>query len=222
MHWLDGFRDVLETDVFGRSSSDVLFNMYRDAQPDLDVPDAPERRRANLLGYLASYRERPVCLIVGEAPGPWGCRYSGVPITDEAQLLDPTFPLTGTRTSLGDDPLREYSAGIFWRALLPAYPRFLFWNTVPWHPHKRGAPLSIRTPTTGEVREGTAILARLCEVVRPAEILALGRKAEGALRVIGLNATYVRHPSQGGARLFTESMHSHVESWLSPNPNGHG
>lgn len=213
-NWFENFRETLEADVFGRPSSDVLFNMYRDAEPGLDVPDAAARRRSNLLAYLESYPSPPRVLIAGEAPGPWGCRYSGVPITDESQLLDATFPLHGSRTSLGEAPLREYSAGIFWRAMQPAFPRFLFWNTVPWHPHKRGTPLSIRTPRTTEVREGTEILARLCAVLEPVEVLALGRKAEGALSAIGLEATYIRHPSQGGARLFTESMKARVADWL--------
>jgi hypothetical protein len=140
--------------------------------------------------------------LLAEAPGPWGCRFSGVPLVSEAQLVDPAFPIHGRPTSRADGPHTEYSAGIYWRVLAAHFPHFFTWNSVPLHPFRPGAPLSIRTPTRREVKAYTGLLAGLLDVLAPALILAVGRNAEYALRHVGAPCTYVRHPSQGGARLF--------------------
>jgi len=42
----------------------------------------------------------------------------------------------------------------------------------------------------------------LLKCLQPERILAVGRKAEWALKHVGAEAGYVRHPSQGGATLF--------------------
>ena len=46
---------LLEQHLFSRPSSDRLFNPYRDAHPDHDVPGAAAIRRRNLKAYLACY-----------------------------------------------------------------------------------------------------------------------------------------------------------------------
>jgi len=188
--------------LFPAPSSDRLFNLYRDRHPELDRPEAPAIRRRNLWRYLAAYETPPPVFLLAEAPGPWGCRFSGVPLTSEAQLLDPGFPLAGEASGLAERPHREYSARIYWRVMRPYFPRFFTWSAVPLHPHRPGAPLSIRTPTQREVRDWLPLVADLIEALKPAQAIAIGRKAEFALRSLGVRCTYVRHPSQGGARLF--------------------
>src|SRR5919106_4390686 len=92
---------VLEERVFTHTSSDRLFNFYKDGEEALDLPDGPAIRRQNLKSYLSCFRERPPVLLLAEAPGPWGCRFSGVPITSESQLLDAHFPVRGMQSSTG-------------------------------------------------------------------------------------------------------------------------
>lgn len=46
----------------------------------------------------------------------------------------------------------------------------------------------------------------MLDVLKPERTVAIGRKAERALGLVGAGATYVRHPSQGGALLFEEGM----------------
>ena len=193
---------LLQEEVFSVPSTEGLFNPYHDFHEGLDAPSAPSVRRDNLKSYVAAYDRRPRLFLLAEAPGPWGCRFSGVPLVSEAQLADAAFPITGTPTSLGPHPHGEYSAKIYWRVLGPYFPHFFTWNSVPLHPHRPGEPLTIRTPKAAEVRAWTAVLAGLLDTLRPARVLAVGRKAEYALAQIGAEATYVRHPSQGGARLF--------------------
>lgn len=203
---LDVAWEILEEMVFPRASTNRLFNLYRDRDPNLDLPHAPARRRANLRSYLKAYDEMPGIFLLAEAPGPWGCRFSGVPITSEAQLLDANFPVHGSRTSAAGEPHKEYSAGIHWRVLAPYFPSFLTWNAVPFHPHKKGEPLSIRTPTAGEIDAFEDVLAALLNVIQPRCVAAVGRKAQRALNRLDIENTYVRHPSQGGAKIFEHNM----------------
>ena len=197
---------LFEERLFPVPSSENLFNPYRDRHDGFDLPDAIQTRRENLRAYLACYPQRPPLFVLAEAPGPWGCRFSGVPLVSEAKLLDESFPISGRLTGLQEEPHREYSAGIYWRVLQPYFPRFFTWNSVPYHPHHVGRPLTIRTPTRREIAAHTELLGRLLEILRPRHVVAVGRKAEYALGLIGVESVYVRHPSQGGARRFEAGM----------------
>ena len=202
------FADVwrnLQDRVFTQPSTDRLFNLYRDRDDELDLPNGPTIRRSNLESFLLSYVEPPPLFLLAEAPGPWGCRFSGVPITSESQLLDPEFPIHGSQSSSASIPHKEYSASIHWRVLGPYFPHFITWNAVPLHP--RGAhPLSIRAPTGREVEAYADIVRAFLDAVRPERTIAVGRKAERALNHLGAESIYVRHPSQGGSRLFEQGV----------------
>lgn len=206
---------LLESEIFSAPSSDEQFNMYSDRHDDLDVPDAPARRRENLRSYLRCYDEAPPLFLLLEAPGPWGCRFSGVPVTSEAQLTSPSFPIQGRQTSQRDEPHTEYSASIFWRVLQSHFPHFFIWNSLPFHPHDPGEPLSIRTPRRSEVRAWHGVLRSLLRLLSPAQTVGVGRKAERALEEIGANPTYVRHPSQGGAKKFEAGIKALMQQTIS-------
>ena len=66
--------------------------------------------------------------------------------------------------------------------------------------------MSIRTPRVSEIRSFSGLTRELVECVEPEVVVAVGRKAEAQLGEIGAPCVYVRHPSQGGARLFEEGM----------------
>ena len=218
---MDTARALVERELFDVPSTDDLFNLYRDAHPDLDRQDAAVIRRDNLAAYLESYVQCPDLFLLAEAPGPWGCRFSGVPVTSEAQLLDPSFPIGGRASGRHDEPHSEYSANIFWRLLMPWFPRFFVWNSVPLHPHRRGEPLSIRAPRTSELRRFEPLTAAMIQAVSPRRVLAIGRKAEAVLTRINVEATYVRHPSQGGATEFAAGIRGALAD-LGLAPDGHG
>ncbi len=213
--WHDRLLDLYRRDLFDAEAGDRLFNPYRDTDAH-DAPGAPATRRANVGAALDAVARHgtPEVLVVAEAPGPWGCRFSGVPFTNERQLLDPAFPVDGAPSSArfagSGEPMREMSGGIYWGAMLPHWGRFWTWNAVPLHPHKAGEPLTIRTPGVREVRRWHGLLAETVEVLAPAAVVAVGRKAEGALQAVGADPVYVRHPSQGGATLFREGI---AEVW---------
>lgn len=197
--------------LFAEPSSHELFNPYSTLDPDRDRPDAAAIRRDNLRRYLTERDRMPRLFVLAEAPGPWGCRFTGVPITSEEQLLDQSFPHSGTQASDRDEPHKEYSASIYWRVLAPYTWDLLTWNTVPFHPFKPDQPMSIRTPRVAEIKRFTPLLAEMLQILKPERTVAIGRKAERAYALVEHDATYVRHPSQGGALLFEEGMRTIIE-----------
>jgi hypothetical protein len=194
--------EAIAAALFDQPPQENGFNPYADRNPDVDREDAVDVRRANLANYLEACASRPRLFLLAEAPGPWGCRFSGVPITSEAQLVDPEFPIQGHQASLRDTPYGEYSATIFWKLMADVFPDCVVWNACPLHPYKPGEPFTIRAPRVPELRRYAPLTKALIEIFEPERVLAVGRKAERTLKDVGIPATYVRHPSQGGANLF--------------------
>jgi hypothetical protein len=172
-------------------------------------------RRANLLRYLELLAERePSTMVIGEAPGYRGTTVTGIPFTSIRQLQ--TRPGLITRADAGDgfrmpdtpSALWEASSGAMWQALslAPDGALPLLWSAYPNHPHDRGNPLTNRKPRPAEVALGAPIALELGRLFGIRNFVAVGRTAEAALGKAGLTVTAVRHPSQGGARIFADQM----------------
>lgn len=191
--------DSLELLVRDLAAADPapLVNPYACFDPALDQSGGPERRCENLLTYVQA-RPRPALLLVGEAAGYQGCRFSGIAFTSERCL--PPSPWTSRRP----DGWREPSATIVHAALadLSIEERTILWNVVPFHPTD-GGPLSNRRPTAAERRDGAVYLERLVEISQPRLVAAIGRIAERALPP---GTTYLCHPSRGGAPRFRSDL----------------
>jgi uracil-DNA glycosylase len=138
--------------------------------------------RRRLAHYLVA-RQRARLLLVGEAPGYRGARISGLPFTSERQLTG--RGLAEATATIVRATLRE----------LGLEEDVLCWNVVPTHP---GTASSNRPPTRAEIAGGVRFARRLA---RDRTVVAVGRVAAAAL-----DATYVRHPSHGGAKAFREGL----------------
>ena len=193
---------LVERDLLSHPSGEALFNPYLSNHAEADKLDGHLIRQANLRAYFRSLGALPPVLIVGEASGPWGCRFSGVPFTSERQLCSGLLPFRGRQSSQNVEPYHERTAGIFWDVLAPYYPRCFIWNAVPLHTHLPGEPFSLRRPMLSEVRQFQDLLADITAAVSPAKIIAVGRIAQRAVRNIGMTPCCVRHPSHGGMREF--------------------
>jgi uracil-DNA glycosylase len=198
---LDDVWRWLRERIFSAASTATLFNQYNGRDLKANIPESGRIRRGNLLNYLRSFPERPTFLLIGEAAGWRGCRFSGVPFTSEAQLCNDALPFSGQQSSSGR-PHRETTASVFWRVLFPYHPLFFAWNSIPFHPHEPGEPLSNRTPTRREIAAHAGLLSELVSLLKPTCTIAVGRSAESALNRIGAPSFYVRHPAHGGAKAF--------------------
>jgi len=203
-----------EREIFTIRSTPGLFNQYRDRRSSVDLVEATAIRQQNLFNYFLSFSKIPPVLLLGEAPGPWGCRFSGIPFTGERQLLARELPFSGQQSSRGlprikvrkATPYISNSARVFWSTMLPYYPRFIVWNCVPIHPHRIGNILSVRTPTSKEVVQYSHILLKMLSILKPDKVVAVGRKAQYSLAYLGVTCSYVRHPSQGGTPKFKRGI----------------
>jgi hypothetical protein len=184
------------------------FNQYCAVDPSLDQPDGASIRCQNLRCYLEAFRDASF-LLVGEAAGYAGCRFSGIPFTCEAQLGG-SRRLTWTQgwavapSSLSPTPWLERSATMVWESIGKSRD-IVLWNAYPWHPFGRDGLLSNRRPGA-ELRDGYEVLQNILSLFPTAQPYAIGRVAQKALADIGLEAPYIRHPSHGGKRQFLEGM----------------
>ncbi|WP_347400367.1 uracil-DNA glycosylase family protein [Sphingomonas paeninsulae] len=84
----------------------------------------------------------------------------------------------------------------------------MLWNVFPFHPHEADAPLSNRCHTRSERVATWALLQSLIEMLRPRQIVAIGRDAQMALGELSIPTRAARHPSYGGQNEFMATMHA--------------
>ncbi|WP_176725098.1 MULTISPECIES: uracil-DNA glycosylase [unclassified Streptomyces] len=188
------------------------------APPDAEALYGPggagPLRRRNLLRYLDLMREvGPKVLLVAEAPGYRGTTVTGVPFMSVRQLTAKPGLITGRPEGDGfeapDRPAfdREASSAAVWGALASWQGRKpLLWGIYPHHPHAPGDPHTNRTPRASEIAAGAPIALALAAAFGITSLVAVGRKAQGALAAGGLTAPAIRHPAQGGARIFAAQL----------------
>ncbi|AMM22131.1 hypothetical protein AX769_00215 [Frondihabitans sp. PAMC 28766] len=191
--------------------ADDAETLYSQARPGGDL------RRRNLRHYFdliaAQSTERRPLLLVGEAPGWRGATNTGVSFMSLRELTarpglmtqDPTGD--GFETPSAATAPWEASSRAVWAALAgwPG-PLPLAWPIFPHHPFVAGQSLTNRTPRPSEVRDGAPVALELAHAFGVDRIVAVGRKAQGALAANGVEAETVRHPAQGGAALFTRQV----------------
>ncbi len=185
--------------------TETLANPYATERADLDRPGGAAIRRRNCEMYLQKLAARGVKLIIlGEAAGYQGCRFSGIAFTSEHTLANHSFFKDGgfERSGIRERLFREPSGSIVWETIerLPHIP--VLWNIVPFHPHTADKPLSNRTPTRPERELGKQFLLELMEILGQPQIAAAGKISSETLTQLGIKHTAVRHPAYGGKAEF--------------------
>jgi hypothetical protein len=183
------------------------FNQYRDCDPSQEREGGAAIRRRNLQRYLDAFASASYVL-VGEAAGYAGCRFSGMPFTGEAQIVGPDcLPwargLGFEQSSLGE-PWRERSGEMVWAAF-DGRQDCVLWNAFPWHPYGE-QPLSNRKPKRSELSQATEVLRCFLSIYPRAEVHAIGRVSQDTLSRLGIDAPYIRHPSHGGKAAFEQGV----------------
>jgi len=174
-------------------------------------------RRRNLRLYLEEMEAiAPRLLLVGEAVSYRGGRLTGIAFVSESVMLCGVDLAGGGRILGADrgyvkaDPSTrvstEASATMVWTTIRKLEPLPLLWNAFPFHPFHAGNPNSNRLPTAGELAIGERFVSRLLRLFPIERVVAIGNQASRTLGSLGVEHTKVRHPSQGGKRLFVEGM----------------
>jgi hypothetical protein len=216
---MDGFFKSLQA-----VKLDNIFNPWfcRDEENDIDS-DSPAVRLLQLKQYL-SERKNAKYLLVGEALGYQGGHFTGIAMTSERILLGkmkhksitPGHVFSGIeprRTSIPSvkkDGFTEPTATIVWERLITSgfdMRDFILWNAFPWHPYKpEKGILSNRTPSDKEFEKGKPVMLELLKSVNATKIIAVGEKSRIQLGEMGIDASMVRHPANGGAPKFREQI----------------
>jgi uracil-DNA glycosylase len=228
-------RDFLAILEKGPSERPCVFNPWRDHDERDGKPqrDTPGIRRENMQAYIESRRSEARVMLLGEAPSHRGCRFTGIAFCSETELvhkpdLVARRKLTPTSHGAEAKPQRERSAAVIWSEIERGGRPFeiVLWNAFPWHPYRADdgdaasgpcGPSSNRKPRLGEVAEGRrAFNALLRCFTHKLDIFAVGKVAEDALARWGGAecAGYIRHPAQGGEKLFRSQFRSQVATRL--------
>ena len=202
-----------------------LFNPWWENDPENDdFSNSYEIRQHQLKAYLDERLGKAHILLVGEAMGYQGGHFSGIAMTSERMLLghmtkkgikpeDVFISMLPSRTSKEEvrkDGFNEPTATIVWEHLLASgldpY-SFIIWNSLPWHPfNPEKGMLSNRTPKDSELAAGRKILKVVIDMVQPSTIIAVGEKAAIQMEELGVPYKKVRHPANGGAKLFRQQI----------------
>lgn len=197
---------------------------HQDKKNDL-FANAPEIRRRQLETYLSERVGRAKYLFIAEALGYQGGHFTGIAMTSERILLghqvkkygvEPshvfkrTEPIRTSKPSLNEMGMSEPTATIMWGALIELgidpY-EVVLWNSVPWHPYKlEKGILTNRTPLSHEMDAGLHHLKNILKLYSGIRVIAVGRKCEESLGLLGVEHAAVRHPANGGAPKFRRQL----------------
>lgn len=186
-----------------------LFNPWKERCVHDTASNGPEQRLERLARYLNC---KPRVILIGEAPGYQGCRYSGIAFTSERLLLEGVIPRIqklDARLCNRRLPFSEPSATIVWKVLnaLNLSENTILWNALQLHPFKEVGVWSNRTPSPAEFKHGEESVKRLIAQFPNAQVVAIGQKASLLLTEIGITPSgVVRHPANGGATKFRDGL----------------
>src|SRR5262245_48239589 len=154
----------------------------------------------------------PRLLLVGEAVSYRGGRLTGIPFVSESLMLGGIDGRVlgadrGYRKADPSTPVStEARATMVWATIRDIEPLPLLWNAFPFHPFLPGNPFSNRMPSVGELAAGAPFIERLMRLFPIERVVAIGNQAARSLASLGIEHVKVRHPSQGGKRMFVEGM----------------
>ena len=186
-----------------------VFNPYQDVCPDHDEPDAPDRRRANLMAAISAALDLNVRTIwIARDLGYRGGRRTGLALTDEVHLHDHACLLGGVdlRRSTRGPLVAERTATVIWRMVMRIEQPIFMWNVFPLHPHDAGEPMTNRCHTRAERDAAGWVLRDLLSLLSPDRVFTIGGDAKRGLEAFGINATAFRHPSYGGQTQFIHEV----------------
>jgi len=165
-------------------------------------------RRRNLRLYLSDLEAiGPRMLLIGEAPSYRGGRLTGIPFVSETVMFDILGADRGYRkATIGPKLSTEASATMVWGTIRGIAPLPILWNAFPFHPFHAGEPDSNRMPTANELAIGAPFIEWMTRLFPIELVVAIGNQASISLTRLGIEHDRVRHPSQGGKRMFVEGM----------------
>ena len=229
----------VETFIKGlqRFSAHQVFNPWHDYDERYDASwRGSSVRRQQLQAYLEERLHKAKLIMIAEAVGYQGGRFTGIAMTCERMLLGHHDTVTSDmvftgilpkRTSCADSGyitkrtqrelgFNEPTDSVVWNAILEAnidpY-EVVLWNIFPFHPFKGDDGLTNRTPTQDELDQGWTYTKQLLSLFPDAHILGIGQKSSLTLEAYGVDVqATLRHPANGGAGLYKQQFREFANS----------
>jgi hypothetical protein len=125
-------------------------------------------------------------------------------MTDENNFEQAARLLGGVRLrrATKGPTVAERTGTVVWRLLSSINRPIVLWNVFPFHSHDAGNAFSNRCHTRFEREITKHFFIELIEMIRPRELVAIGREAAAALDGQQTLISTVRHPSYGGQNAF--------------------
>jgi uracil-DNA glycosylase len=185
-----------------------VFNPYHDICDTHDAEDAAAVRVANLSMTLYAAQGGIDELWIGLEPGHRGARRTGIPMTDDKNLVNHAdrWGLKHISRATKTGPETEQTASVVWEGLEGNKKRIFLWNIFPLHSHLPGNPLSNRNHNNNERDACTHVTNELIAIIAPKHIRAIGQKSADALALAGYPFEKVRHPARGGKTAFLAAV----------------
>ncbi len=224
---VDQFVDLLQKHRF----NELVGNPWADRDPDFDRDEHAPRDRSNYLrAYLNARLNTAKALLIAEAPGYQGAKFSGIPMTCERTLLGhrariscaDVFDETIERHRTSRPEASSKQAVMRWGFCEPtaAYvwghmadrpglsKKIVLWNIFGFHPHKTTNTLTNRTPTKIEILNNRPVLDAFLRLFPDRPILAIGKKSEEYITRWGhgKKLSFARHPANGGGAEFRKDF----------------
>jgi hypothetical protein len=223
---VDQFVDLLQEH---RCNGEVG-NPWKDWDRDFDIDKhAPRDRSNHLRAYLNARLNTAEALLIAEAPGYQGAKFSGIAMTCERTLLGhrpgvsrgDVFDETIERHRTSRPPesssqavrrwgFCEPTAAYVWPAMVgrPGLSKkIVLWNLFGFHPHKETSTLTNRRPKETEILSGRHVLEAFLRLFPDRPILSIGNVSEKYLTRWGHRYELsTRHPAYGGGAKFRKKF----------------
>jgi hypothetical protein len=223
---VDQFVDLLQEHRF----NELVGNPWADRDPDFDRDEHAPRDRSNYLrAYLNARLNTAEALLIAEAPGYQGAKFSGIPMTCERTLLghrrgvspgdvfDETIerhrtssPEASSKQAVMRWGFCEPTAAYVWPAMAgrPGLSKkIVLWNLFGFHPHKTKSTLTNRKPTDAEIRSNRPVLEAFLRLFPDRPILSIGNISVEYLTRWGHRyELFTRHPANGGGPVFRKNF----------------
>lgn len=179
-----------------------------------------EDRKARLQAHLSS--PAPALIIVGDAAGHKGTRYTGIPFTTE-KLLSEGFiprvrlPRRSGRIMKRDVVTQDRTAEAVWRTLHDngMAENTILCNAMPWHPEGERGSTSDRRPTDREINLGRVYLQVMLDMYPNVPVAAVGAIAEKSLRDLSVTFYSLKDPDSFGDIEFNNSINQLIRKMKS-------
>lgn len=223
-------------DLQERRTTENVFNPWRDYDEIFDVgPQAPKIRSKQMERFLALRIAKAKYLLVAEAVGYQGGKFTGMALTSERMLLGFHKSIgssafleneTAQRTSKPDNTrlndaqrrfgFTEPTATIVWKEILEhkiSPFEVITWNIFPFHPFDpRKGSLTNRTPNVTELKEGMDYTKMLLKICPNVIVISIGRYSAETLNRLGIENCPVPHPANGNALKFRKAIRGVLKS----------